>query len=359
MNSIQKDLLQKRWRKGGYTPNGLRQAAEVRNYFPTPGRMNLIPDATSKRGVYKEKAPISSIGIVDYNPNKLISEGDTGPGTLLSSNVQFRNQNILNEMQLGFTRGTPNKIQFVDYRSTAPFLIENLRTNPLSIYAVGDAKQKSIPSFYANVSPEYYESYISVPNKVFIDKNTIQNQIDGNPQTNILGLAEQNPFLGLTVKVNDTPEFSGKVYGGNNKGEAKPIADALYNSVWTNYMQNPVPRTEYFGAPQKDAMNRPCQNMALAQFAQGYNVAPQINSSKTVQLVGPNHTTTSNLPWGPKKGGPNQGGLWFRGNNPPADMGFKNMGNVNVAKPPSGNFTLPPFNQNCYTQGLPGSLICN
>jgi hypothetical protein len=308
-----------KWRKGGMTSNGLRRSGEVVNYFTNPGRQNIIPNADPNKG------DISSIGILQTNGLGLMSASSYGPGTIKSTNLQIRIPNGTSENQMGFVIQNDKRSQFVDYRSTAPFLVENLKHNPLSIYSVGsDMKDKPIPAFFSYIRPNNYNTYKSEPT-VDISKETIQEAIDGSPQVNILGLAHQNPFMGITANIpNDKPEFDGKTYGGDNSGNAKPYADFIYNQTWTTNTLKPI-HQEQFGEEK-------CQNKALHHFAQGYNISNQINDNKMVEWVEKDQPVIDNLPWGPRKVTLNPrtqiGGIWNKGNEArptrPNEIGYQN-----------------------------------
>lgn len=323
------------WRKGGMTCNGLKETTQARNYFYGPGRQNLLPDPDSNLN----NTTVSQIGLVQTNGLGQIAASDYGPGTLLSTNFSVKHPSGLTDAQIGTVQSTPNKINFVNYRQTDPVLVNSLRNNPLSIYAQGkDVKDQPIPEFFADVNPEDYSTYIH-KEEVDISPETEELYIDGSPNVSILGLAQQNPFLGLGQPVpNETPIFSGKVYGGTNSADAKPTAEKLYGSVWD---------------PNH------CQNKSLVNFAQGYNVAEQINEEKYIQ-EGPQ--AANNLPWGPIRvtGNPQtqQGGIWQRGDNAwptkNESIGIQNNSEVQL----NNNFVLPPKRfVNPYKNGLPGSLI--
>lgn len=329
------------WQKGGMTSNGLRDAADVRNYFSGPGRQNIIPDATSSSKM------VSSIGLMDSNGLSQISSGVSGPGTLLSTNIEVRNQTVPNESQMGYFMPNTNKIQFVDYRQTDPVLVENLRKNPLSIYAVGDAKNAEIPAFFSYIKPDNYNTY-NTEYVQDIPEFTKELTLDGSPNVSILGLGYQNPFMGLTTGVvNSSPEFSGKTYGGSNDSSARPYADALYNQIWTDNNQNKP--TGSFGEDK-------CQNKALAFSSQGYNISEQVKDGRMIESIGPKFHARENLPWGPRivTNNPDtqQGGIW---NGKPATtnvpFGYRNNNNL------PANVKLPQNRLNPYKNGLPGSLI--
>lgn len=335
------------WQTGGMSSNGLRDSMDVRNYFSGPGRQNIIPDATSASN------KVSSIGAMDSNGLGQISSGSYGPGTLLSSNVEIRNQNIPNEFQRGAVMQNDKRTTFVDYRQTDPVLVNNLRNNPLSIYAVGDAKNAEIPAFFTFIKPDNYNTYNTEPFQE-ISESTKQLTIDGSPNVSILGLGYQNPFMGITTGIpNANPEFTGKTYGGNDDASAKKYADKLYNSIWTdNYFSDN--KVENFGEDKK------CQNKALAFASQGYNISNQITNNKMIEWVGDNKHGVDNLPWGPKRITQNplnqQGGIWNSRNNTtiPVPFGYSNVKNQR------GEVSLTPRVQsNPYKYGLPGSLISN
>ena len=166
--------------------------------------------------------------------------------------------------------------------------------------------------------------------------------------------------MGITADIpNDKPTFDGKTYGGNDNSSAKPYAEQLYNQIWTTNLlenSNNKNQTENFGSDTQ------CQNKALANFAQGYNIAPQINEGKMIEWVDENKSSITNSPWGPIKitGNPQtqQGGIWQQGNNPnptePLTFGYRNNPRIKM----DGQFTIPYHNFNYYQNGtLPGSII--
>jgi len=348
------------WQKGGMSSNGLRRAGEVINYFYGAGRQNIIPDPTSSSSFFDDKTfskePISSIGLLQSNGLGQVASGPSGPGTLQKGNVHVRTQNIKSTDQQGYVMQNDKRMQFVDYRVTDPTLVENLRKNPLSIYAVGDAKNAEIPAFFTYIQPDNYDSYKTIP-EVTISERTKKLSLDGSPNVNILGLAQQNPFMGITTGVvNDKPEFLGKTYGGNDNADAKSYAESLYNTVWTNnYEELVTPNIENFG--QSDM----CKNKALLEFSQGYDVAPQLIEEKKIEWVDKNMHGVTNIPWGPKNptGNPKtqQGGVWLLGNNPEPMMstsfGYENSKKILFPVP------VEQQEQNPYKNGLPGTLISN
>lgn len=350
------------WQKGGMSSNGLRRAGEVINYFYGAGRQNIIPDPTSDADIKSDnpsfKEPVSSIGWLQNNGLGQVASGPSGPGTLQKSNVAVRSENIKNESQQGYMIQNEKKSQFVNYRVTDPSLVENLRQNPLSIYAVEKAKNAPIPAFFSYVQPDNFETYKTDP-EVEISEYTKKLALDGSPNVNILGMAQQNPLMGITTGiVNDKAEFLGKTYGGNDDGEAKPYADSLYNQIWTtNYMDPVNASKENFGQTDQ------CKNKALSQFAQGYNVAPQLLEQKKIEWVEKGMHGVTNIPWGPKKvtGNPQtqQGGLWLRGGNPEPTMntafGYENSKKISL----QGPFTVKVREENPYKYGLPGTLVPN
>lgn len=350
------------WQKGGMSSNGLRRAGEVINYFYGAGRQNILPDPVSKADLKNDnpsfKEPVSSIGWYQVNGLGQVAAGPSGPGTLQKANVQVRTPNIPTEDQRGYMIQNEKKTQFVNYRNTDPSLVENLRINPLSIYAVGDAKNAPIPAFFSYINPNTYETYKTEP-EVHISEFTKKLVEDGSPNVNILGMGHQNPLMGITTGIpNAEPEFLGKTYGGNDDSDAKGYADALYNQVWyNNYGESVNASKENFG--QTDM----CQNKALSHFAQGYNVAPQIVENKKIEWVEKGMHGVTNLPWGPKKatGNPRtqEGGVWLRGNNPEPTMqtpfGYENSKKIRV----TGNFRIKERQENPYKYGLPGNLVGN
>lgn len=269
----------KKFRKGGMTSNNLRDSANVTGYFPGAGRQNIIPDAMPGN----EKS-ISSIGSVRYNG---IGESISGPGTLLSSNVQIGGGTGVqvsapNEGNQGKVQMNDKREHYVDYRHTDPFVIENLRNNPLSVYAVGNAKTAEIPQFFVDSKPTNFNTYIS-ENTPNLSEDTVQELIDGSPQVNILNL-DNNPFMGSTHRPNETAF----VYNKGYSGDATESLKKLTNTMW---------KGNHF------------QNKSLTFLSPGYNVAPQINKGCMVE-----DGSRTNLPWGPRNvtGNPQTqlGGIW-------------------------------------------------
>jgi len=295
------------WRKGGYQTTGLRLAAQVQNRFPGAARQNLILNPDNYRKLDSiESNVISSIGQNRISPNKLVAGASTaGPGTLFSSNLDCRFPVIKNELQMGRVDYTGQKQQFVDYRSTDPTRVHNLRINPLSIFVTDEAVNNDIPAFMTDVRPDNYATYKNV-HSLPVNATTIKEAIDGDPQINILGLTKSNPFLGLRSVPNTEPEFLGKTYGGNDMASAKPYAEALYRTNYiTNVTEQPIPSNKLTESNQ-------CKNKALHHFTPGYNITQQINQDKYVQY--PPLSKTSNLPWGPRRLTNNpqtaKGGIW-------------------------------------------------
>lgn len=357
------------WRKGGMTSNGLRSAAEVWNRFPTPGRSNIVPDPNQPLDVstdnpafiygnngMKHETPVSSIGTYQTRGTKQIASGTYGPGSLLSANVQLGagHQAIKNDMTQGYVRQNPLRSQFVDYRSTAPFLVDNLRKNPLSIYATRDNIDKPIPEFFNMVKPDNFATYISEP-EVPIMPIEKQLYVDGSPQSTILGLAEQNPLLGITTGIpNANPKFSGKAYSG------KKADLSIYNMAWTDDFGNSA--ASQWGTHKTEPIegfgnSTHCQNKALDFAAQGYNISKQINDGQFIEWG-----SRTNLPWGPISvtGNPltQLGGIW------PGNVGKGTYNVVNRRDYPlhmtdaaEGTFKLDQRIPNDYKNGLPGSLV--
>jgi hypothetical protein len=318
--------------------NGLRGGTEVTNYTYGPGRTNILADPSQQNETYSPSNSISSIGHVQTNGLGQVAASENGPGTLKSTNIQVgggtgKQVAPPDSTQMGATMQNEKRSQFVDYRQTDPMIIENLRKNPLSIYAVGDAKNAKIPEFFSYIRPDDYGSYVNTTD-VPISDLTKEMSIDGSPQTTILGLGEHNPFMGITSRVHNTVSFPGKTYGGNNNGSAESAAVDIYSQGWTNNFGN-------YKSPDK------CQNKALDFSAPGYNISSQINQGDFVQN-GP----YSNLPWGPRvaTGDPQTqiGGIWNSGTNP-GSLNANNWDNY---------FKIPVQKQvNNYKDGLPGSLV--
>jgi len=339
------------WRKGGMTSNGLRQSAEVWNRFPTPGRSNIVPDPNQPLDTSTDNpsqmpyGQISSIGTYQTSGTKQIAASRYGPGTLSASNVQMGagHQVIPSDATQGYVRQNALRSQFVDYRSTAPFLVDNLRKNPLSIYATRDNVDKPLPEFFSMVKPDNFATYKTEP-EVPIMGIEKQLYVDGSPQSTILGLAEQNPLMGISTGiVNSNPKFSGKGYSG------KHANTSIYNIAWTDNFEQPV---EGFapGANQ-------CKNKALEFASQGYNISEQINNDNFIEW-GP----LTNLPFSGAVATGNPltqvGGIWPLSVEP----NFVNVVNRNdyplhLTDESQGTFKLDRPLKNNYVNGLPGSLV--
>lgn len=295
------------FRKGGMTSNGLRAATEVVNHFRGPGRTNILPDPTQNQPGF-----VSSIGNVQHNG---IGGSISGPGTLLSANVQVGGGTGIQMQpssfqQIGETLQNEKRSQFVDYRQTDPFIVENLRNNPLSIYAVGDAKNAEIPEFFVHTKPASYSS-IGTSKNVQPDEFTKEMIIDGSPQSNILGLGDNNPLMGIKTVYHKEVQFPGKAYGGENYDSS---IRKMYSPVW---------KGGHFGK------NNHCTNKALKFASPGYQM-----------VMGKfNHEGhDNNLPW--KQ-------IWNSSANPKENNYHQ--------------YFDTPMNTpvNNYKHGLPGTLVSN
>jgi hypothetical protein len=354
------------WPKGGMTSNHLRDSGNVFNYFYTPGRPNIIPNPSENTTIPSDNegvtGNISSIGIFQSNGMKQISSGSYGPGSLLSTNLQTSFPLGINDANIGYVQQNDKRSVFADYRNTAPFMVEQLRNNPLSIYGT---KNGDLPAFFSFIKPDNFGAYVSDP---FVEKDpeTIELQIDGSPNVSILNMGAQNPFMGVTNNIpNEYPEFTGKTYGGGDEAWAKPYADEIYNKGYTvensNVGNDPV---EQFndnpeqGSKYDNGANGLCQNKALLDFAQGYDISSQILENKMIVEVAEGHHAPTNLPYGPAMVTNNPwtqvGGIWQNGNNPttqPTESGYRN---ISYQQP---RVKLPNRFVNPYKNGLPGTLI--
>ena len=328
------------WQTGGMTSNGLKDAGTINNYFYTPGRSTILPNASQENA----QKSISSIGFVQNNGLK--DNFTYGPGSLLSTNVGNRNPAGSSSAAVGKVSSAPNKEQFVNYRDTDPALVDNLRNNPLSIYASGNnVKNAQIPAFFVDTKPANFSGTVH-KRDVPVSRETATLYVDNSPNVAILGMANQNPFMGLGPIVANQPTFPGKAYGGNDDGTSgSKISAKLYNSVWTM----PLKSTEHFNGKTM------CQNKALMNFAPGYDVA--INKDVII-TDGP--VSYQNLPWGPIKvtGDPRtqQGGVWQRGDNPWPTKNHQNSGVMSTAGVRGNAKVQKPF-VNPYAGGMPGTLI--
>ena len=276
----------------GMQYNGLRDSTNVLNYFPSPSRQNIIANAP-KSQIPGSNDPITSIGIVQFSGLREVNSGPTGPGTFSNANIDVKNPETLSYEQIGKTLLNDKKALFVNYRQTAPFLVDALRDCPLSIYGTEKAKNGEIVPNMTYIRPEHYNNYKTETPKV--QRSSIKKAIHGSPQVDVLGLDQPNPMMGLDSIPNTQPKFTGKTYGGRS-GNAQPYAEALYE-------QGKLPGG---------------QNKTLSHFAPGYNIAWQVNKGRINTFVAPqveNNFARDNLPWGPKS--KYEGGIWPLGKGDP------------------------------------------
>ena len=328
LENIQHNYDTNQWSKGGMESNGLRSSTDVIDYFFVPGRSNILANPpTADDRIDIPKNTVTSIGIVHTNGLGQVASSQYGNGTLLSSNVQTVNPMGLNTSLIGNTLFNEEKMQYPDYRSTASFLIENLKTNPLSIYCTD--RTADVPALFADTKPSDFATYVN-KGAAMPERESFTQQIDGSPNVSILNLGKKNGFMGLErAEPNAEPKFPGRVYGGT--GSASKISADLY---------------------AQGAINK-CQNPALSDFSQGYNMAPQ---HKTITSVGKGHHVPTNLPYGPGRATGNpwtqQGGIWpGRQTTVPVPGGYANIPNRVVPPPNAPSFV------NDYSQGgLGGGL---
>lgn len=200
-------------RTGGADTYALRGSTLVENYTSGPSRQNLLSDAQARMG----KINYGQFGS-DQNYN--------GPGTLnqaLPDAGKYQYQYILGKQKI-----SPNRVQAVDDRQIAGYLVEQLQANPLSIFT--NKPDNPIPGFNCDVQPENYSTMITTEET---EKDTsgyqginstvqvypTQNGKQFNPNTGIiynksLDSDGTNTFLQQGGRPNSVPEFTGKCYSG-------------------------------------------------------------------------------------------------------------------------------------------------
>lgn len=252
---------------GGYDNYSLKSVTNVVDYFPGPGRQNLILD------------PDLAIGKFDRGKVIMKEQMMNGPGCLsqaLPDPSRFQYQQIF-----AVPRGAPFKSMAVDDRQLAAYQVEQLHNNPLSIYTT--SPNAPTPGFDCMEEPDNfsnmvskresdYKGYFESGGAYLVDPKSTEvvdwtaptgstGAIDVYPQTsgikvnpnyevvynmNLDSPLITNPMIaqGSSSKVRDSASFSGKCYSGNfvpgqtitNKGGNNP--PSVYAGSYTQ------PRTE-------------------------------------------------------------------------------------------------------------------
>jgi len=127
---------------GGYSNYSLRSATEVINYFPGPGRTNLLLDPDLAIGKFDRGKVIMSDQILN------------GPGSLLQAlpdASKYQTNRIF-----AVPTGNPYRSFGVDDRQIAGYQVEQLHNNPLSQYTTNP--NNPIPSFECMEEPDSFST---------------------------------------------------------------------------------------------------------------------------------------------------------------------------------------------------------
>ena len=205
-------------RLGGADTTTIRGSTLVKDYFPGPGRMNILMD------------PDQTIGKVNFGTFGLDEMRQNGPGTLLSSlpdASRYQNNRVFAKPHLN-----PNKIESIDDRQIATYQIDSLKKNPLSIFT--NNLTGEIPNLYANTEPDNYSPVINEDSP---------NVTDENYEKLLQERAKQNEEIGMDS------QGAGQVYPKDGKsfnsitdhtGTLSPNANIVYNSLGSNGIFNPL-----------------------------------------------------------------------------------------------------------------------
>ncbi len=124
---------------GGAKAYSIRGATLITDYFPTPGRTNIIQD------------PDQAYGQIHFKKNDLTQNG---PGTYLQSIPNATYQQ--NFQILATPRPDSNRLFAMDDRQIASYQVEQLKNNPLSIHT--NNAGGIIPPLFAYNEPDTYTS---------------------------------------------------------------------------------------------------------------------------------------------------------------------------------------------------------
>jgi hypothetical protein len=212
-------------KSGGYDNYSIRSATLVENYFPGPGRSNLIMDPDRALGKYDSGT---------YGSDEMIMDG---PGSLYRSMPDATKYSY--ERIFEAPRGNPFRNFAVDDRQVAAYQVEQLNNNPLSQYTLNP--DGSIPGFLADVQPDnfsnmttkredQYKSFFEGGDSIYAQQlggtQAVYKQYTGQPvnanadvvyNLSMNSKENSNPMiaLGSSSNVRTKPTFSGKAYSGN------------------------------------------------------------------------------------------------------------------------------------------------
>lgn len=174
-------------RTGGYDNYSIRGSTLIMDYFPGPGRSNLLLDPDSAIGKFDP----GTFGGDDAIMN--------GPGTLLQAlpdASRFQYDRIF-----AVPTGNPYREFGVDDRQIASYQVEQLRNNPLSQYTINP--NAPIPKFECMAEPDNFSAMVNKREESF------KNYFEGDPVKNWLE--------GLSGGINVYPLYSSSTVNSNSE----------------------------------------------------------------------------------------------------------------------------------------------
>lgn len=219
-NIVEKPEKLKRFkpRLGGADTTTIRGTTLVKDYFPGPGRTNILLD------------PDQAIGKVNFGTFGLDEMRQNGPGTLLSSipdASRYQNNRVFAKPHVN-----PNKLESIDDRQIATYQIDSLKQNPLSIFT--NNLSGEIPNLYANTEPDNFSPVINESSPAVTDKNY---------DDLLKERAKQNEEIGIDSQgAGQVYPKDGKVFNSisDHTGILSPNANIVYNALGSNGIFNPL-----------------------------------------------------------------------------------------------------------------------
>lgn len=198
------------WGQGGMTL--------VEDYFPgSNGAMNIQLDADEKIGFTEMRA--------DWD---MVNANGTGSYVQAIPNAE-RFQQVSQDF-IGEVESNPNKIESIDNRQTANYLITNLQKNDFSIYQRPELRHKTMTEeFFIDKNPQDYSgiSTQALPLKrleperpphgavsVFTNNNYNPNSVITNNTYGQVDPTIENPLLYQSRNADNSAVFTGKGYPG-------------------------------------------------------------------------------------------------------------------------------------------------
>lgn len=233
----------------GVTKWGQKDLTLVEDYFPGPsGTQNIQLDPLEKIGNTELTADW-----LDINVN--------GTGSYNQSVINAEHFQQISKDFIGNIEFNPNKIESVDNRQTANYLVDNFLNNPFSIYQKMDDRNKPVDiNFFIDQNSQNYSGISTVPMtfkynkeqdesinavKVFKNSSYNPNTIITNNIFNQLNDNIENTFLYQHKKPNNSAQFMGLGYPGSaikaNSSKDKILlnTDSILSSRYLdNFMPN-------------------------------------------------------------------------------------------------------------------------